>query len=187
MLANDRAGNEGVSPIVRVPPDGATGVGLPADGRRWVPDGSAAAAAAADRTSPQARIDYVNTLEFNVDYTVERMGPSGVQAAHLFVLKNQGELGAGQDSTPSSSCPATRTRRSSLPYRGEGEGTYGFYVIPESGAGKRADDPRRGDRAMVHVVVDTTAPYVQITGVQVGRAALAGRWSRSPGRRPTRT
>src|SRR5262249_42395607 len=79
VLARDRAGNEGVSPVVRVPGDPASAVGLPKNtGPAWVGGPGATGGA----TLPQPRIDYVNTLEFDVDYTVQRMGRSGVQAAH---------------------------------------------------------------------------------------------------------
>ncbi|MBA4068215.1 MAG: hypothetical protein C0501_31840, partial [Isosphaera sp.] len=165
VVAADRAGNEGVSAPVRVPGDGQA-VGLP-KGPSAVPP------VTADPALPAARVDYVNTLKFDVDSTVRGMGRSGVQAAHLFVIRSQGGwekvkrfplnpvLTPGGDKEPTVS----------LPYEVREDGTYGFYVIPESGAGKRADDPKRDDPPMVHVVVDTVPPYVQVTGVQVRRGA----------------
>src|SRR5262249_50858195 len=76
VTARDRAGNEGVSPVVRVPPDGASGVGLPRpgpEGPGWVGGGAP--------NLPQPRIDYVNTKEFDVEYTIQKMGRSGIKAA----------------------------------------------------------------------------------------------------------
>src|SRR5206468_410518 len=101
-----------------------------------------------------------------VDYSVQKMGRSGVQAAHLFVLKSQGgwELVRRH---PIRLMPGDKETAVPLAYEAKEEGTYGFYVIPESGAGRKAEDPRRDDPPMVYVVVDTTPPYVQITGVQV--------------------
>ena len=167
VLAKDRAGNEGVSPVVRTPAEPGTAVGLPKNpGPAWVGGGGAAL--------PQPRIDYVNTLEFDVDYTVQRMGRSGVQAAHLFVLKEQGgwELVKRH---PVKMMPDDKGPHSmSLPYKAEREGTYGFYIIPESGAGKKSDDPKRDDPPMVLVVVDTKKPQVQITGVQVKPGGVHG-------------
>ena len=174
MLAKDRAGNESVSPIVRVPPDGATGVGFPKTGARrrapeWVGGG------AGSSNLPQARIDYVNTLKFDVDYTVEQMGRSGVKAAHLFVPKNQGNWTLVEASSPVEAHAGrqgpdrcrSRTRRSE-------EGTYGFYVIPESGAGKRADDPNAATRRCCTSWWTRPRPYVQITGVQVRPGGARG-------------
>ena len=89
VLAKDQAGHETVL-AARSRPAGRRDRRrfprpTPGGGRR---NGSAAAAAS---NLPAARIDYVNTLEFDVDYTIEQMGPSGVKAAHLFVRKNQGD------------------------------------------------------------------------------------------------
>jgi hypothetical protein len=161
VKARDRAGNVGTSPVVRVPGEPGATVGLPKPGTgAWPGAGSAPAL-------PQPRIDYVNTLDFTVDYTVQRMGRSGVRAAHLFVQKEQGGWTLVKR-FPVKLMPDDKGPHSmSLPYRAEREGTYGFYVIPESGAGKKADDPKRDDPAMVLVVVDTTKPFVQLTGVQV--------------------
>src|SRR5262249_38763979 len=53
-------------------------------------------------------------------------------------------------------------------------GTYGFYVIAEGGGGNRAPDPKRDDPPMIYVVVDTTAPYIKITGVQVKKGGTRG-------------
>lgn len=171
VLARDRAGNEGVSPVVTVP-GGATAVGLPkgAGGPGWVGGPNVGAAPG----PPQPRIDYVNTTDFDVDYTVQRMGRSGVQAAHLFVLKEQGNWELVKRH-PVKLMPDDKGPHSmSLPYKAGGEGTYGFYIIPESGAGKKSEDPRRDDPPMVLVVVDTTKPVVKITGVQVKPGGTRG-------------
>lgn len=171
VLARDRAGNEGVSPVVRVPGDPATAVGLPknAGGPGWVGPGAGTGA-----VLPQPRIDYVNSLEFNVDYTVQRMGRSGVQAAHLFVLKDQGNWELVRRDAVKLMPDDKGPHALSLPYKATAEGTYGFFVIPESGAGKKADDPKKDDPPMVLVVVDTTKPYVKITGVQVKPGGVRG-------------
>jgi len=172
VLARDRAGHEGVSPVVRVPPDGATGAG-------FTRPGGGGAGAGADwpggggSNLPAPRIDYVNTLEFNVDYTIQKMGRSGVQAAHLFVQRNQGNWELVKR-FPERLMPSDKEQTLSLPYKAKEEGIYGFYVIPESGAGKKADDPRKNDPAMVNVVVDTTPPYVRITSVQVRPGGTRG-------------
>ncbi len=165
VLARDRAGHEGVSPVVRVPSEPGTPVGLP-KGPAWV--GGAGA------NVPQARIDFVNTLDFNVDTTVQRMGRSGVQAAHLFVLKDQGDWALVKRHPVNLLPDAKESHSLSLPYKAEREGTYGFFVIPESGAGRKSDDPKRDDAPMVLVVVDTTKPFVKITGVQVKPGGVRG-------------
>src|SRR5262249_31775240 len=137
VLARDRAGNEGVSPVVRVPAEPGAAVSLPKNpgpGAPWV--------GGTGSVLPQPRIDYVNSLEFDVDYTVQRMGRSGVQAAHLFVLKEQGTWELVKRH-PVKLMPGDKGPHSlSLPYKADREGTYGFFVIPESGAGKKSEDPK---------------------------------------------
>jgi hypothetical protein len=171
VLARDRAGNEGVSPVVRIPAEPGTAVGLPKTpgaGAAWPGPGGGGAAL------PQPRIDYVNSLEFDVDYTVQRMGRSGVQAAHLFVQKDQSTWELVKRH-PVKLMPDDKGPHSlSLPYKAEREGIYGFFVIPESGAGKKSEDPKKDDSPQVLVVVDTTKPYVKITGVQVKPGGVRG-------------
>ena len=171
VLAKDKAGHESVSQVVRVPPDGANGASFPrtspgAGSPEWVGGGSGS-------NLPAARIDYVSTLKFDVDYAIEQMGPSGVKAAHLFVRKNQGDWTLAKQHAVNLR-PGDKDQSIAIPFKAHEEGTYDFHVIPESGAGKRAPDPRRGDGAMLHVVVDTTPPYVQITGVQVRPGGARG-------------
>ncbi|MCI0702214.1 MAG: hypothetical protein L0241_14115 [Planctomycetia bacterium] len=166
VRSRDRAGNEGYSPVVRVPPEAGVPVGLPktGGGMAWPGGGN---------SLPQPRFDYVNTLDFQVDYTVERMGRSGVQAAHLFVLKEQGNWELVKRH-PVKLMAGDKDTALSLPYKAEREGIYGFYVIPESGAGKKSDDPKKDDQPMVLVVVDTTKPRVKIMGVQVKPGGVRG-------------
>ena len=152
---------------MRVPSEPGTPVGLPkATGPAWVGGGAS--------NLPQPRIDYVNAMQFDVAYTVQRMGRSGVQAAHLFALKEQGTWELVKRH-PVKMMPDDKEPHSlSLPYTAEREGTYGFFVIPESGAGKKSEDPRKDDPPMVIVVVDTTKPVVKITGVQVKPGGVRG-------------
>src|SRR5262249_51415780 len=109
----------------------------------------------------------------DVDYTIQKMGRSGVRAAHLFVLKSQGSWEFVKKFDVRL-MPNDKDQSLSLAYTAKEEGTYGFYVIPESGAGKRADDPRKDDPPMVYVVVDKTPPYVRVTGVQVKPGGTRG-------------
>lgn len=175
VTVKDRAGHEGVSPIVRVPGDGVPGVGVGRGPDTWPPratDPLTRPGGEAGTGVPQPSIFYVNTLKFDVDYAVQRMGRSGVKAAHLFVQREQGTWQPAKNSPfPVSLKPADGGQTLSLPFEAEREGLYGFYVIPESGAGKRSADPRKADQPMVFVDVDTTAPFAKITGVQVTAGA----------------
>jgi hypothetical protein len=167
VQARDRAGHEAVSQIARVPPDAASSVALPKTGSAavdWIPPAG---------SLPQARYDYVNSLDFDVDYTIEKMGRSGVRAAHLFVQKKQGNWEFVKKFDVRL-MPSDKDHTISIPYSAKDEGIYGFIVIPESGAGTRASDPKKDDPPMINVVVDKTAPYIRITNVQVRPGGTRG-------------
>jgi hypothetical protein len=167
LEAEDRAGHKSISQVVRVPPDGST---APGSSRPGV-GGPGTVGSSPGLASP--RIEYVNTLKFVVDYTIQKMGRSGIQAAHLFVMQNQGSW-ERVNRFQVKLMPGEKDQTLSLPYEVKEEGTYGFYVIPESGAGKRAEDPKKDDQPLVWVVVDTTPPYVKITNVQVRSGGSRG-------------
>lgn len=173
VTVKDKAGHEGVSPVVRVPGDGtATGVGRGSD---WPPRNDVLTRPGADRGAgavPQPSIFYVNTLDFKVDYEIQHMGRSGVKAAHLFFIREQGAWQPAPGSPFAADLkPADKGRTVSLPYKADRDGLYGFYVLPVSGAGQRAPDPRRDDQPMVLVEVDTKEPFAKITGVRVTAGA----------------
>lgn len=163
LEAEDRAGHKSVSPVIRVSQDVQSGGTAGTNVSR---PGPSTPSMGGSPSIPAPRIEYVNTLKFDVDYTIQHMGRSGIQAAHMFVLRNQGNWELVKR-FPVHVTPGDRDQTLSLPYEAKEEGTYGFYVIPESGAGKRAENPRRDDPPLMWVVVDTTPPVVKITDVRV--------------------
>ena len=121
---------------------------------------------------PTPRIEYVNGKDITVDYTIQKAGRSGVQAAHLYVQKDSA---AWQFDKRFVIAPVADTGKTlSLKYTADKEGLYGFYVAPESGSNIKADPPRRDDQPMLYVVVDWTEPYVKITGVRVIPGGVRG-------------
>ena len=160
VLARDKSGNEGVSSLVRLPSDGANPrPAPPGGGNEWPPPAPAA-------NVPRPSVQYVNTMTFDVDFTIERMGRSGVKAAHLWVQKAQGDWQAA-GSKPVNVSPTEKEQKLSLPFKADTEGLYGFYVIPESHANKMAPPPKKDDPAQVLVVVDVAKPQVKIEDVSV--------------------
>jgi hypothetical protein len=160
LEAEDRARHKSISQTVRVPADGASSTSFPR------PVGSNPSWVGSTQNPSSPRVEFVNSLKFDVDYTIQHMGRSGIQAAHLFVLRNQGNWELVKR-FPVKLAPGEKDQTLSLPYEAKEDGSYGFYVIPESGAGKRAEDPKKDDAPLVWVVVDTKEPYIKITGVQV--------------------
>ena len=181
VLAKDKAGNEGFSPVVRVPGDGAAGGGLPRPGGSsdWPPGGATSMlrdpATPGGAAAPRARIEYVNKEEITVDYTIQRIGRSGIKAARLYVLRDTDSSGWKADGEFKVNLqPSDKDQTLSLKYTPKDEGVYGFYVAPESGAGVKADPPRKDDPPMMYVVIDRKAPFVKITGVRVTPGGVRG-------------
>ena len=167
VSAKDQAGNKGSSPIVRVPDVGGLGASFPKPGLPDWPPGNPDPLKAGGGGLPQPRIDYVSGKDVTIEYTIQRMGRYGIKSAHLFVQKPQTGQWELASKTDVNLTPANKEQSLALKYKADREGTYGFYVILESGAGQKADDPRRDDPPMSYVVVDESRPDVKITDVQV--------------------
>jgi hypothetical protein len=177
VSAKDKAGNEGNSAIVRVPGNEAIGTSLPKGaqpGSDWPPVTTLPRdpITAPIGNLPKPRIEYVGGKEITVDYTIQKAGRSGVQAAHLYVQRDSTPWQFDKKFTISPVADTGKTL--SLKYTADKEGLYGFFVAPESGAGVKADPPRRDDPPMLYVVVDWTEPYVKITGVRVSPGGVRG-------------
>lgn len=171
VKVKDRAGHEGISRVVRVPAGGSLTSGsdpLLRPGSSDWPPRAPSDSTSSGFVSPQPQIYYVNSLEFNVETQIKHMGRSGIKAAHLFVSEDQRTWVKAAGSPFAVVKKADDTDLTiSLPYRVSKEGLYGFIVIPESGAGRRAPDPAPDSAAMVLVEVDTTKPYAKIKSVEV--------------------
>ncbi|MBN9521757.1 hypothetical protein J0H58_25115 [bacterium] len=170
VLARDRAGNENYSVPVRVPGTGAFNTGFPRPGGDApIPGGGGAGGL------PQPRVDYVKTPVFDIDYKIERAGRSGIQAAELYVQKQQrGGWEKAQRYPLKSTATTGDTLKLIYTAKADDEGLYGFYVAPESGAGVKADPPSPNSPPMVYVVYDKTAPFLKLTGVRVGAGGANG-------------
>jgi hypothetical protein len=172
VLAKDLAGHETVSRIVRIPStEGDLLTGTPGrSGNRPDPFNTPSGGFV------QPEIRYVNTLDTTVQYTIAKMGRSGVRAVHLWASDDQRTW--KKANTFPVNAPYNPEKPSldlSLPYKAEKEGLYGFIVIPEGGGGIKAADPKRDDPPMVLVSVDTQPPYAGITAVQVAAGAKGPR------------
>jgi hypothetical protein len=166
LEAKDRAGHRSLSQIARIPLDGVIGASLP---RQGTSSGNTWIGGSSNPNVPAPRVEFVNTLKFDVDYTIQHMGRSGIQAAYLFVLHNQPNWDlVKRFPFQVKLMPSDKDQTLSLPFEAKEEGTYGFYVIPESGAAKKDDAP------LVWVVVDTTQPAVKITDVKVNPGTSRG-------------
>lgn len=167
IQAKDKAGNDSFSQIVRVPGDGAVGTSFPRAGSSdWPAARDPLTGPAANL--PQARIEYVDKKDVTVDYTIQKVGRSGVKKVRLYVQPGDGGWPDKESKEYQVDLAAGKQDQSlSLPYTVPEDGVYGFYVAPESVSGQRAAPPRKGDATMLYVVVDTKEPYVKIGNVRV--------------------
>ena len=101
---------------------------------------------------------YVNRKSFNLTYTLDRQGQSGVKQLEIWRTRDTGQWYKFRtDENPTS--PASIT----VPTTGR----YGFTLRPVSGVGRGKTPPRAGDLPQVWVEVDETAPKVVLRGAVV--------------------
>ncbi|MCH2210975.1 MAG: hypothetical protein MK110_06710 [Fuerstiella sp.] len=113
----------------------------------------------------------VSDTVFNVTYSLEDVGPSGVSAVELFVTEDNGQqwFRYGND----------LDMQSPMQVDVQGEGTFGFAIRVRNGVGFVDPPPQPGDRPEIVVTVDQTAPGVEFGEPQVlasGTASLNLTW-----------
>jgi hypothetical protein len=110
---------------------------------------------------------------FNLDYSIDAVGPLGVQKVELWVTQNGGRdwdlWGIDED------------RENPFLVEMKNEGVYGFRIVIVGKNGLASETPRSGDLADLWVGVDTTKPVAEITAATYGSDAYAGhldiRWN----------
>ena len=114
-----------------------------------------------------------NSKRFNLDYSIDAVGPQGVEKVELWVTRN-----SGQDWEFWS---ADEDRESPMLVEVPEEGIYGFRIVIVGKNGLTSQAPRPGDPADLWVGVDTTRPNAEITSAAYGKADYAGhldiRWT----------
>ena len=102
----------------------------------------------------------INYLAFDLGYDVETRGPSGISRVDLWVTRDDGRtwLKWSQSDGKGSSVRVNL----GVPGNPQPEGTYGFRVVPVSGAGLSEREPTAGDAPDLRVVVDVTPPQLDL-------------------------
>ncbi|MCS7020246.1 MAG: hypothetical protein NZU63_00285 [Gemmataceae bacterium] len=102
----------------------------------------------------------INYLAFDLAYEVEARGPSGLSRLDLWVTRDDGRTWMKW----SQHDPRGSTIRVNLhqPSNPQLEGSYGFRIVPISGAGLSEREPVSGDAPELRVIVDVTPPQVEI-------------------------
>ena len=114
-----------------------------------------------------------NSRRFNLDYSIDAVGPDGVERVELWVTRNGGRdwdlWGVDHE------------RESPFLVEVQDEGLYGFRVVIIGANGLSSRTPRSGDPADLWVGVDTTPPLAEIHSASFGKDEQAGhldiRWT----------
>ncbi len=113
----------------------------------------------------------VNTSVFDIDYSVEDVGPSGVSAVELFVTEDGGQNWFKYGTDADLKSPFTVDTM--------GEGTFGFAVRVRNGLGFSDTPPQPGQAPEITVTVDTSAPRIEFAQPTVkadGFATIQLQW-----------
>lgn len=113
------------------------------------------------RTSGRQRV--VNTRKFQLGYKVDDVGPSGVGSVDLYITPDRGRQWYRYGEDPD--------RVSPFDVEVPRDGEYGFTVRVRSGAGLAIDPPVPGEAPSIEVIVDQTAPRIELQPIQQGRGA----------------
>ena len=114
-----------------------------------------------------ARFRIVNSRRFQIGYKLQDVGPSGVSTVEMYITNDEGRTwfryGTDEDN------------QSPFQVEVPKEGTYGFSLGVRSGAGLSSDPPQNGDKPSIVVVVDQTAPRLQLLPLEQGRGRSANK------------
>ena len=98
-------------------------------------------------------IQHVRDKTVAIDFTVDRVGPSGVKKIDVYVTQDDGQSWFKYSDTIATNPPLNLD----LPAK---DGLYGFCMVLYSGVGQTEGPPRPGDLPHFRLLVDRTAPQV---------------------------
>lgn len=107
-----------------------------------------------------SRAQSINYLAFDLGYEIESRGPSGISRLDLWVTRDEGKTWM-KWSEHAAKGGSVRVNLN-VPANPQPEGTYGFRIVPVSGAGLSEREPVAGDVPDYWVVVDVTPPQVDL-------------------------
>ncbi len=97
---------------------------------------------------------YMNAHQFDIDYQVAGVGPSGVGVVELFVTQDNGNqwwrYGVDAD------------LKSPMTVQVPEDGRYGFHFRIHSGVGNAEAPPQPGQKPQIDLIVDSSKPQIQL-------------------------
>ncbi len=109
----------------------------------------------------------VNSRRVRLNYELQDVGPSGVSRVELWATRDGQSWQRYSDDPPTTGPLVLHVAE---------EGRYGFTVVARSGVGVLGRRPSPGDQPQVWVIVDETAPVMQLHEAKVGQGENAGPW-----------
>ncbi len=103
----------------------------------------------------------INATAFNIGYSLEQVGPSGVGGVDLFITEDSGRHWFTYGSDPD--------RKSPFSVRVEHGGQFGFAIRARSGIGLSDDPPKPGHAPEIVVIVDQDAPRPKLGNLIQGQ------------------
>lgn len=115
---------------------------------------------------PGVTPEYINFKKFELNYSVDAVGPSGIGQVELWITRDGGRSWEPGGIDPDQTSP--------IEVEVQTEGTYGFRVVVEGGNGLTGRRPQAGSLADIWIVVDETPPVAKIANVVYGQGARVG-------------
>ena len=109
-------------------------------------------------TRPAVPTRIVRQTKFDIGYELDNVGASGISQVELFITQDDGahwwRYGADEDRTSPFSVEVPL------------QGTYGFAIRVQSGAGLANEPPENGTAPEMNVIVDQTGPLAELLAVK---------------------
>ncbi|MDG2390350.1 MAG: hypothetical protein P8M30_13650 [Planctomycetaceae bacterium] len=109
-------------------------------------------------TRPAVPVRIVRQTKFDIGYELDNVGASGISQVELFITQDDGahwwRYGADED------------RQSPFAVEVPLQGTYGFAIRVQSGAGLANEPPENGAAPEMNVIVDQTGPLAELLAVK---------------------
>jgi hypothetical protein len=113
------------------------------------------------KTPALPKIRIVKDREVTLDFSLAKVGPSGVGSVELYLTRDDGQTWKRYADIPEPVVPMPGghcQRTLQLP----GEGVFGLFLVVKSRAGLGKPPPREGTPPQIRIEVDTTAPVAQL-------------------------
>jgi hypothetical protein len=158
------------APIAAPPTDAPTGLAPLAPARTGPdspprpPAGNGPREFGGPATTPRGQapaLQHVRDPKVDIDFEVERKGPSGVKKIEVYITPDDGHTWYRYTETTNVTPPL----QLAMPEDRDGtfrEGTFGFRLVLYSGVLNSEGPPRPGDRPDISLHVDRTAPKVEL-------------------------